>query len=362
MGYNNHIIYYDFNNLNFSSFFLTGFHHNTETFPYKFIVSKTTPPLLFDQTMDDRWKEILFSICLFNVKLPNEQFYFCIDTRDSCEACPKRGNGYHLPLLKQVKYYFKVNYNLDAINNDPNLAEFSNKIVPTFPFFPIKCPNLLRYFPRFIPCSTMAWTMRDAVIRIKTFNNMLSLEQLRQMRNSEKDLDVFFVVTFYDDKEHSADNELRYQLMKEIQKYPNISSFVGFVSYKKIPGKYADLQIKPYSLKKYLSCLAKSRIAIYVRGLNNCLSFKFGQLLLLGMPIVGQTIHNNKDNIMTNDYFNEQFAYDDPKAIVRRIIELLENPSKQITLGQSNAKVFDTKFTPKAVVSDILRHMNIKEQ
>ena len=30
----------------------------------------------------------------------------------------------------KVRYYFKVNYNLDAINNDPTLRTFSNKIIP----------------------------------------------------------------------------------------------------------------------------------------------------------------------------------------------------------------------------------------
>lgn len=362
MGCNNHIIYYDFNDLNYSSYFLTGFHQNTETFPYKFSVSKTIPPLLFDQTMGGKWKDILFSICLFKAELPNKEFYFCIDAHDSCEANPNRGNGYHLPLLKKVKYYFKVNYNIDAINSDPNLAEFANKIIPSLPCFPIKCPKLLRYFPRMVPCSTVAWTMRDAKLRMKLFKTMLSIEQIRQMRNSEKDRDIFFVVRFWDEENHSADNEFRYQIMKEIQKYSNICSFVGFASHEKIPGKYADLQVKPYSLKEYLSCLSKARVAIYVRGLHNCLSFKFGQLLLLGLPIVGQTIYNNRDNIMNTDYFNEQFAYDDPKAIVRGAIELLENPEKQITLGVSNANIFDTKFPPKAVVSDILRHINIKER
>ncbi len=363
MRSNDHIIYYDFNNLQYSSYFLTGFHQNTETFLYKFIVSKKVPPLLFDQIMGDKWKEILFSICLFKAKLPNEEFYFCIDTRDSCDANPNKGNGYHLPLLKKVKYYFKVNYNIDAINNDLNLREFAHKIIPALLFFPIKCPTLLPYFPKIIPCSAVAWTMRDAVRRVRMLKGMLTLEQIRQMRSSEKNLDIFFVLNFYNQKVHSADNVLRYQIMKEIQKYPNINSLVGFASHKKIvPDKYADLQLKPYSLKEYLGCLAKSRIAIYVRGLHNCLSFKFGQLLLLGMPIVGQTIHNNKDNIMNNKYFNEQFAYDNPKAIVQEAIKLLDNPDKQMALGESNANVFDAKFTPKAVVSDILRHLNIKEQ
>ena len=362
MRSNDHIIYYDFNNLDYSSYFLTGFHQNTETFLYKFKVSKNIPPLLFDKKVGDKWKKILFSICLFKAKLTNEEFYFCIDTRDSCDANPNKGNGYHLPLLKKVRYYFKVNYNIDAINNDPNLRDFANKIIPALPFFSIKCPTLLPYRPRIISCSTVAWTWKDTVQRVRMLKGMLPLEQVRHMRNSVKDLDIFFVLNYYHQKVHSADNEFRYQIMKEIQKHPNINSLVGFTSHEKIvPDKYADLQLKPYSLEEYLGCLAKSRIAIYVRGLHNCLSFKFSQLLLLGMPIVGQTVHNNEDNIMNNELFDEQFAFDDPKEIVQEAIKLLDDPEKQMALGESNANVFDTKFTPKAVVSDILRHLNIKE-
>ena len=150
--------------------------------------------------------------------------------------------------------------------------------------------------------------------------------------------------------------------MKEIQKYPDINSIVGFASNKKLPGKFASLQLMPYTLKEYLGLLAKSRIAIYVRGLHDCLSFKFGHLLSLGLPIVGQTIHNNKDKIMDNRYFDNQFAFDDPKEIVQEVIKVLAKPEKLMTLGSSNAKVFDEKFTPKAVVSDILCHLNITEQ
>ena len=122
---------------------------------------------------------------------------------------------------------------------------------------------------------------------------LLSLEEIRQLRNSQKDLDIFFVVTFYNQEKHSAYNEFRYQIMKEIREDRNIRSVVGVVSHEKLPSKYAEFQVEPYSLREYLSRIAKARVAIYVRGLHDCLSFKFGQLLSLGMPIVGQRIRNN---------------------------------------------------------------------
>jgi hypothetical protein len=354
----NCIIYYDFNNIHFSSYFLTGFYQNTKNFQYKFFVSKKTPALLLNMTMRDKYKGTLSSICLFKAQIFKQEFYFCIDTRDSCEANINRGNGYHIPLLNKVKYYFKVNYNIDAINNDSNLRESANKIIPSLPFFSIKCPNLLSCFPRIIPCNAVGWKMRDILKRFKILRNMVPLEKIRYMRNSKKDFDLFFVMKYRNNKIHSEDNEFRYQIMKEILKCRNLNSFVGFTSNKKIDqNKYADLQMRTYSINDYLRYLSKSRIGIYVRGLHNCVSFKFGQLLALGLPIVGQSIYNNKENIMKNKYFREQFAYDKPKEIVEEAIKLLENKKKQITLGESNANVFDTKFSPKAVASNILRHI-----
>lgn len=353
----NQIIYYDFNDINYSSYYLTGFIQNAEIFHYKFVVLKKPPSLLFDPIMDCEWRNILFSICLFKAKIRNEEFYFCIDTRDSCEAKSDRGMGYHLPLLKKVRYYFKVNYNEDAINNDLNLGTFAYKIIPILPFFPIKVPRLFPFLPRIIPCSSIAWTMRDAVKRVKDLRNLLTIEQIRQLRNLKKDIDLFFVMGFYGQKIHSAEDEFRYQIMKEIQKYRTITSIVGFASGKKLPGKFAEFQLKWYPLKEYLSWISRSRIAIYVRGVHNCLSFKFGQLLSLGMPIVGQTIPNNKSMLYNNKYFHDQFAFDNPKEIIQNAINLLDRPDKLIKLGESNAKVFDIKFTPKAVIYDLLKHL-----
>lgn len=349
MKINNQIIYYDLNNIYYSSFYLTGLLQNTEKFNYKFIISKTAPPLLLDPETVKANKFYKICICLFRARLFNKEFYFCIDTRDSCKA-------YHLPLLKKVKYYFKVNYNADAISSDPNLRTFDNKIISILPFYPIKMPRLLHFLPRIFPSSSTGWTMRDAIGRFKHLNSLLTLDQIRQIRNLKKELDIFFVTTFYGQK-HSAEREFRYQIMKEIQKHHDITSVVGFASRRKIPGKFTEFQLKGFSLKKYLSYIAKSKIAIYVRGLHNCLSFKFAQLLSLGMPIVGQTIPNNKRILYNNKYFNEQFVFDDPKDIVKKAIELLDKPEKLITLGKSNARVFDTKFTPQAVISDILERL-----
>src|SRR5262249_33089899 len=125
------IIYYDVNHLDYSSYFTTGFYENAVRYPYVFKVSKKLPSLLHEPAMAP-WNKLLFSVCLFEAILPNEHFYFCIDARDSGEL---RDNGYHLPLLRKVRYYFKVNYDASAIQHTPELTEWAAKIVPVAPFF-----------------------------------------------------------------------------------------------------------------------------------------------------------------------------------------------------------------------------------
>jgi hypothetical protein len=308
---------------------------------------------LLQQILNKEWDDILFSICIFKFKNKNREFYFCIDLRDCYESDPKIGKGYHLPLLEMVKYYFKVNYNIDAIQADPNLKINKNKILPIFPFFPVRTTKIFPYLPSKTILREMGiWTSLDQIKRIKNLYNILSLKQMKRMRNYRKDFDIFFVMNYYHNEVHQIDNEYRYQLMKEILKSSK-NTIVGFTSNDKIPGKFGELQLKRYSLKEHLTNLARSKVGIYVRGVHNCISFKFGQFLCLGLPIVGQTICNNP-NIMKFNFFKEQFSINDPVEIVQKANELLSMPEKMIAVGQSNANVFDNHFTPQAVVSDML--------
>lgn len=355
----NKITYYDFADIRYSSFFLTGFLENQGNYRHRLVISRKAPSLLRDPMVGGEWKDLLFSICLFKANLIDDTFYFCIDTRDSCKADPNRGMGYHIPLLKKVKYYFKVNYNDDAIRCDPTLRLYSSKIIPVPLFFPLKIPQLLSFFPRISPCSVTGWTFGDAKKRIAHLRGLLSLEEIKELRNVEKDLDLFLVTSFYPQPEHSAAMEFRYKIMKEIRKHKNLVSVTGFAtSYnKKLPGEVAEFQCERYSPRNYLKNLARAKIAIYVKGLWGCLSFKFGELLALGMPIVGQTITNNKSQLSSNEHFRNQFAYDDPKEIFEKATKLLTEPIKMKRLSELNAATFDAKFTPQAVTAEILERL-----
>jgi len=324
---------------------------------YKFTVSKRPPSLLVDAGVENKWREILFSVCLFKAQINGQVSYFCIDCRDSF-GTDSYGMGYHLPLLDKVKYYFKVNYNQDAINSDPILKQYRHKIISVPLFFPVKVLYSHLFLPRIIPCDSVGWRMTSVLRRVKMLRNLLSLNDIVSLRQAEKNIDLFFVVRYYG-QGHDAENDFRYEIMQELTKHNELNSIFGFSGSKNIPAKYKRFLVNGYGLGSYLRNLAKARVGIYVRGLHGCLSFKFGQLLAMGKPIVGQTIINNKKQFYDNPHFYEQFAFDDPKLIVQKAIDLLSKPNKIRELEESNAEIFDTKYTPEIVVSDILRYLKI---
>lgn len=354
MASNIKITFYDIVDLNYASFFLAGFHAHARQGTWAFSVSKRLPAILKDLLDDWQWKDILFSVLLFKYSHDGEEFFFCIDTRDS-HSTAGTGKGYHLPLLQKFRYYFKVNYRKGSIEGDVNLAPHAHKIMPISPFFPTKLSSAWSYLPSPYSSIDDGWDFRGAVKRLRQIRALPSLDKLRALRKRPKIRDVFFVVGHYDG--HEQDNEFRYQIMDELRRRPHIRSSLGFVG-RNLPGKYRELQIdREIPLYAYLSEVAASRVAVYVRGVHDCLSFKFGQLLAMGMPMVGQPILNNRENLMANPHFDTQFAYEAPLEIVERIEQLLARSEELERIGQSNASVFDAKYTPEQVVSEVLNYM-----
>jgi len=349
MGERARITYYDFSSLLYSSYYLSGFQENTSAFDYEFRVAKSAPA-------DSLAGTDAAYVLLFEATLPSGRFAFCIDTRDRGYTT---GSAYDTTLLGKVAYYFKVNYNGDAIAADPELRPFAGRIVPVLPFFPVRPAGALRYVPRLTPCRTAAWTFTDALRRMKHLRDTMPLERIRQLGDGPTELDLFFVINITGKSAHGDDDAYRHRLAREIQRRRDVIAKVGLVSRGLMPRAYSDLQVRPYALKEYLAQLSRAKVAIYVRGLHDCLSFKLGQLLALGKPIVGQRILNNRDRLMSHARFDEQFGFEEPEAIVARALELLENAEERAQLAEANRRTFDASFTPRAVVAEVLRHMGV---
>lgn len=188
----------------------------------------------------------------------------------------------------------------------------------------------------------------------------LRLDDYRRLRKEPEGLDVFFVMN-YNFLEHDHHlNEFRYEIIRELKDRINYRIVAGFAANSDIPGKYGPYQTQRMPITDYIRNLARSKINIYVRGNENCISVKFGHLLSMAKPIVGETLACNKEQLYSFDGFKEQFAHDDPAKLVGKAFQLLEDPIHREQLRKRNASTFDQHFTPQSVGVDILEKLGVR--
>lgn len=340
------ITYYDFNNLLYASFYLLGFEENARELGYDFVVSRSYPRWAHETASAGGREHVL----LFDVASRGRSFHFCIDTRDS--RLRENGQGYDTALLDTVDLYFKVNYSRDAIEADPVLAPTAHRIAPVLPFFPLR-PPLWRYRPRLRPEPAAGWSGREAARRVKHLRDMPTLAWMVGRRRVRPVRDVFFVVNHYGDD--LPETEFRLKMIRELRRRSGLASVAGIAERDTVPRSLSDLVVPRLSLRSYLREVAASRVAIYVRGMHDCLSFKLGQILALGKPVVGQTLSNNREAIMAHPHFDEQFSFDDVGEIVERVVRMAADPKRMDALSVSNARVFDDSFAPRPVAAALVR-------
>lgn len=190
---------------------------------------------------------------------------------------------------------------------------------------------------------------------------MMPLSNFRSLRDNEQSLDIFFVVHYYPEEIHASFNEFRYKIIRGLSQRDDLNVIVGFASKEPLPGKYEQLRVDPYTFHDYFQNFARTRLGIYVRGVHDCLSFKLGQLLAMGKPIIGQTLYNNKEELYRYSHFAEQFAFNNPVRIVEEAADLLYDPMRLQELGQSNAHVFDSHLDPTHTTADMLHRVLSKQ-
>jgi hypothetical protein len=348
------ITYYDFTNLYYSGYFIDGFWSLRKSYKYDLKITKQIPSELLGKEFPDEWRDVLFSICLFSVSNRNETFYFCIDTRDGNSA-DVVSRGYCLPLLDKVKFYFKVNYSPAIIESDPFLRRYSEIIRGVPLFFPVQVPNRLLFLPRLRPCPAIQWGRQQTKYRLAHLLQAPSLDEIYNLRNINKDIDIFFITSYYVEKEHAENNRLRLEIIKLLKKNTRISTLVGMTDVPKDASEYQPFALERMTLHDYLRALARAKIAIYVRGLHDCVSFKLGQYFALGKVVVGQRVINNSSDFYAHPDFERQFAFDEPQDIVAKSEELLNQPEELNRLSESNRDRYDVYWTPSAIADVALK-------
>ncbi len=347
------IIYYDFGEVTDVSFYINGFLSNQKKYNYKLGIKREKPFFLKQSSPSEEWYKFVFRLGIFEFKNGNNNFFFCTDWCD--HSSNYMNEGYLIPVLETVKYYFKANYNANAIDNDLEIKKFKDKIIPIGLSFPLHLENMIKFMPRIFPGKNNNWTFKESKERINLMFRKPRLSYLKRLRKTETDLDIFFVLPYYPTQK--VLNEFRFEVMKALHKRIKTNAIIGFAPTQKLPENHQYFEQPVYEMRDYYRHLARSKVAIYVRGPHDGLSSKLGQLLALGKPIIGQTIHNNKELYYQNPFFNEQFAYDEPEEIARHVQELLQNPEKAALFAKANANSFDTRFSPEVTVSEIIEKL-----
>lgn len=347
------IRYYDCGEVTRVSFYINGFLANQKKYGYKFMIIRDKPSFLKQSSLFEEWGKFVFGLGFFEFKNGDNNFFFCIDRSD--HSTNFKNEGYILPVLDIVKYYFKTNYNEVAIDSDPGIKKFSEKIIPIGPSFPLHIDNMIRFMPRILPGRNNNWSFKETRERLNLMFRNPKLNYLRRLRETETDLNVFFVMPYY--PMHRALNEFRFEVMKALKATVKTNAIVGFAPTQKLPENHQYFVNQVYEMRDYFRHLARSKVAIYVRGPHDGTSSKLGQLLALGKPIIGQTIANNKELYYQNPFFKEQFAYDDPEKIALHVNELLQRPEIATSYAKANANTFDTKFSPEITASKIIEKL-----
>ena len=133
------IIYHDLASEYYLAYVLDGLMSKAASFQCKIRISKREPCLL--QHIDLPAKDVnrMFALGIFEISTGNTTKWFCIDAHD--DSSPE---GYFRPILEKVDYYFKLNRNPKAFEEDAGLARLDAK--NSFPRLRL-CPATIKCIP-----------------------------------------------------------------------------------------------------------------------------------------------------------------------------------------------------------------------
>lgn len=284
-------------------------------------------------------------ISVFEVTEGSTKTRFCIDTHDKASVI-------HPGLLDAVDVYFKASYQPEALAGLDLSDDHASRVVSLrAPYMPVAARGWnLR--PRLQAAPSMGWTRRSAARRARQLRQFPSMDKVRSLRGTPKERDLLFVMMIYRQPHHRPVNEFRYEVVRQLRANRDINAMVGLVGH--LDEKYAELAVDRVHPAEHLRRLAASRIGVYVVGTHDCLSFKFCEMMALGLPIVGQPVMQDVDYFNSLPGIAEQFQYNNPDDLVRAIEETLASPNVYEKTAESNRELFDSQLAPVHVAKRIL--------
>lgn len=350
----NTIIYYDLASEYYLAYPLCGLMAEAPKYGCRIRVSKQPPSLFSGLPLTERDTSRLFALGIFRVITEKGSRWFCVDAHD--DSGP---DGYFRTVLNRVDYYFKLNLNPAAFAQTPTLARLRRKVESLACTFAVRPPKPWLFLPRLTACPAYAWNWLSVKRRLRALQRIPDFRWHAALREERPEHDVSFVRRYYREPEHAASNELYCRIFDSMKALNGVSGTLGFTGLAPdVPERFRRHACggeRPY--RDHLREAARSRVGLYAPGTYNCLSFKFGQYLALGKPVVGLKLPFEPAPEMDGAdkaLLEEQFCCREPEEIPAKVAELLRDPARQERLRAGNLRVFERYFSPRAVANRIL--------
>ncbi|MBX2894290.1 MAG: hypothetical protein KF763_02525 [Cyclobacteriaceae bacterium] len=216
--------------------------------------------------------------------------------------------------LQQCDVYYKVNYRTEYIQTVNN--SYCEKIKPFIPHFTVSGEQDISILPRLVG----SWTERInyySLLKLKNFNLRKVLYQsgparLKRYRtfvkfgNNEKYASIkpiqnriFFIASLYHDSSDQLKevNTRRINLVGLLKREYGKHFYGGIINSELSRNQCPELIFQDYlPHTRYLEECKRSDICIYSNGPNNCLSWKLGEYIWLGMPVVSEKLYVDFDS------------------------------------------------------------------
>ena len=346
-----HITFYERGLFQFSSFFLTGLQKLDKFGEIRLTIRRRGP-----QPPVGR---IALSL-LLDVEMDGDSFSICIDTRD--QARPDAdirfrdadgGHAFDPGLLERVRWYFKVNYNAQAIGRAPELQEHKHKIIPAGVFTPVRSGNYLRYLALPNKDPENGWARIDALKRLKHIRRTSTLDRISRVRSGPRREDLFFVVPYYAEAGLEQMDEYRVELVQALKALKGIQATIGLFG--NLPPALSDLKLDRMPMHTHTARVGQARLGVYIRGVHNCLSFKLGQYMAFGLPVVGQPLFNDPgvDEVAQGRAF-DHLCHEAPAEIADAAGALLGDRAALETAADASRTFYDNHGAPVPTMRRIL--------
>lgn len=261
--------------------------------------------------------------------------------------------------LSACDVYYKVNYRPEFIRT---LSSHSEKIKPFIPHFTVSGERDVSILPR-LAGSWMERINYYKLLKPQNLNWRKLLYQagparLKRYRTFVKFSDnarydsirpipdrIFFIASLYKDNSDQLKevNARRINLVRLLKREYGKHFYGGIVNSELSLDRCPDLIFQDYlPHARYLEECKRSDICVYSNGPNNCLSWKLGEYIWLGKPVVSERLFTEfNQSFTTNCHLSESSG---THEIVKSIEELRKDASRKMEMINANRNFYQGIF------------------